>query len=120
MPAPRREGVHEPTDDSRQMVAELAALGFPQAVIGKRLGISARTLMRHYGDEVREGFDRLHAELAQTAVGMARSGDRTMLIFVLKTKFRWSEQRPEDPGAGADAIGRDSDPEVLDRGEGAA
>ena len=115
MPAP-----HVPTDDTRDLVAELSALGFPQEVIARKLKLSRRDLARKYKEELSLGYDALHAELASTAVGLARNGDKTMLIFVLKTKFRWSERPAEDPGLGAEAIARDEDPEVSDRGEDGA
>lgn len=119
--APAREphvkhNAHIPTDDERDRVRDLAAMGFTQAQIARRIGITVKTLRARYRDELDEGYDSLHAELAQTAVGLARGGDKTMLIFVLKARFGWSD-RPDRPVDGADAIARDTDPEVNDRGE---
>ena len=115
-----KTGVHVPSDESREAVSTLTAAGWPQTDIMKLLGIGSKhTLTRHYRHELNEGALAVHSALAQGAIRMALGGDRTMLIFVLKTKFGWRErERASDDGTpGAAAIGQDTDPEVTDRGQ---
>lgn len=89
---------HEPTPVIRAVVENLVAAGIPLPDIATRVGTSESTLKRYYRTEINTGAAQLHAELAEQAVAMARKGDKTMLIFVLKTRFGWREKAKDDDG----------------------
>jgi DNA-binding XRE family transcriptional regulator len=103
MPAVKKSSVaadREPTDQERNLVRILAACGITQEDIADALGVSRRVLARRFGAELENGAKTVHAKLAAKAVSMALAGDKTMLCFVLKTKFRWRER--DGPGDAAD------------------
>lgn len=100
----RRRGrePHEPTALSRGSVEMMAAAGVTSEQIAAVIGISGKTLRKHYRDEL----DRAVPKLILAAVGklynvMTRSkNERNSLIasmFVLKTRGRWSETGGDDP-----------------------
>lgn len=121
MPKQRSGGrpAHIPTDESREAVATLTAAGWPQLDICKLLRIGSKeTLRKYYSDELVNGALSIKAELTGGAVKMALAGDRTMMIFVLKTRFGWRDREAAPPAdGGIAAIANDPDPEVTDRGD---
>jgi DNA-binding Lrp family transcriptional regulator len=119
MPAARKPSAAatdlEPSDKERNMVKLLAAVGIPQEDIADALGMSRRNLARRFAHELAHGAKAVHAKLAAKAVTMAAAGDRTMLIFVLKTKFGWREKDRQGPSMdAATLIASDPDPEHED------
>lgn len=46
---------HEPTDRVRELVKKRAAIGMPHAEIADLVGISKKTLAKHYAKELSEG-----------------------------------------------------------------
>jgi hypothetical protein len=105
-----------PTDEDRESVRYLKSCGFTNIEIGQALDISDATLLRHYRKELDVGFNYVHGRLAKNAIQLALSGDKTMMIFILKTKFGWSENRPAVAEDFKSLILSDTDPETSDRG----
>lgn len=116
MPA---HNLHEPTEATQEAVAVLTSVGWSQGDICKLLGIkSEKTLRKHYREQLNEGSLAVHAALATRAISMALAGEKTMLIFCLKTKFGWrATERPDEATPGTAAIEADTDPEVVDLGQ---
>lgn len=82
---------HKPSDETRRLVRGLAAVGTRHEDIAAKLGISADTLTRHYGEELRDGRIDANAKVAQTLFQQALSGNTTAMIFWLKTRAQWRE-----------------------------
>lgn len=66
--------------------------------------ISEPTLRAHFGPALAKGRARAAVALKQLAFDMAVAGDRTMLIFLLKTKHGYSET------VKVETTGRDEEP----------
>ena len=101
---------HRPTERDRGRVEALVAYGIPQEQIARIVGITDRTLRKHYRAELDLGTAKAVARAADTlfrlALGLDAKGvatrepDKTCLIFFLKTRGRWAEARPvDDSGA---------------------
>lgn len=107
----RRTGVHSrdpvtgqikpfvPTAEQRQLVASMAGVGCTALEIlhcvpwGQPDGkpISESTLIKHFGAELERGRALAGMRLKKSAYELAQGGDKTMLIFLLKTKHGYSE-----------------------------
>ena len=82
-----------PTDDERQLVEQMAAVGIPHEQIAAvvRKGIDADTLKKHFKDELREAKIRANARIAGGLYNKAVGGDTASMIFWLKTQAKWRE-----------------------------
>lgn len=87
---------HTPTDESREVVTNLAIAGFPQNQICKALGLGERTLQKHYSDELRKGALLATAAVAGKLYDKAIGGDTTACIFWMKTRAGWREKAEVD------------------------
>lgn len=101
----RRGEHHQPTERQRGEVTALAAAGYTQTQIAEYIGISDRTLRKHYARELKRA--------AMTMIGAAVQGlykaviDREAwaICFLLKTRAKhlgWSER--------LEVTGRDGEP----------
>lgn len=59
-------------------------------VIAAKLGISRDTLDRHFKDELREGRFEAVAHIGGKLIERAMRGDKTCMIFYLRTQGKWS------------------------------
>jgi hypothetical protein len=89
---------HLPTEKSRGMAQGLAGFGIEQSAIAAELGISDRTLRKHYKKELAAGTPRLIAKLAASLTKRALDPSGGMAstvanIFMLKTRGRWRESQ---------------------------
>jgi hypothetical protein len=85
---------HIPTDETREMVVNLAFAGIPQERIAACLSISHDTLSRHYAHEIGPAVDNLLAECVHAGLTQrARMGDVTAAIWLTKSRLRWSEKQ---------------------------
>jgi hypothetical protein len=85
---------HVPTDETREMVVNLAFAGIPQERIAACLSISHDTLSRHYAHEIGPAVDNLLAECVYAGLTQrARMGDVTAAIWLTKSRLRWSEKQ---------------------------
>jgi AraC-like DNA-binding protein len=80
-----------PTERDREFVRQKVWF-IGQEATAKRLGISSRTLQRHFKPEIEDCETDLEEKLGKTAVQKAINGDGPMLRFLLATRFkgRWS------------------------------
>lgn len=92
---------HKPTNESRETVKRLSALGCPHEDIATRLKISADTLVKYYKDELDEGRIDANAAIAGTLFQQAKKGNTAAAIFWLKTRARWKETQVNEV-SGAD------------------
>lgn len=85
---------HIPTDETRQMVVQLAFAGIPQQRIAACLSISDVTLTKHYAHELGPAVDNLLADCVHAGLTQrARMGDVTAAIWLTKSRLRWTEKQ---------------------------
>jgi hypothetical protein len=86
------------TDALREQVRSLAARGVRQEDIAKIIGCDAKTLRRHFRDELDRAMPEANAEIAGCLFAAAKAGNVAAMIFWLKTRARWREcKEPENP-----------------------
>ena len=90
----KKRGVKKfiPTEDQREMVIGLKAVGTTDERIAEILGISADTLTKHFRYEIENGLKSVLARIANNLFRQALNGDTTAAIFILKTRAKWSER----------------------------
>jgi len=82
---------HKPDPAQRRQVEAMAAYGIPEANIARVMNIDAKTLRKHYRDELDLGATKANAQVAGFLFNSARNGNVTAQIFWLKTRARWRE-----------------------------
>jgi hypothetical protein len=95
----------------------MAAYGIPADDISRVVGIDAKTLRKHYRDELDLGETKANAQIAGFLFNAAKSGNVTAQIFWLKTRARWRETPVELRHSGSIArreICEMSDEELMD------
>jgi hypothetical protein len=75
----------------RDKVRYLAGLGVPQDDIAKIIGCVAKTLRKHFRDELDRGVAEAKATIAGYLFAAAKAGNVTAQIFYLKTQGHWRE-----------------------------
>src|SRR5215208_3571410 len=95
---------HKPDPALRRQVEAMAAYGIPETDISRVVGIDAKTLRKHYREELDLGETKANAQVAGFLFNSARSGNVTAQIFWLKTRARWRETPTELRHSGS--IGR--------------
>jgi hypothetical protein len=92
-----------PTEEDRRLVKTLAGLGMPHEQIALRLAIrSAKTLRKHFRQELDTGAAEATAQVAQSLYKMAIGGEVAAAIFWMKARGGWTdrpmaEARPDAP-----------------------
>lgn len=91
----------EPTDDQRRTVKALSGYGVPQEGIAIHIGIDAKTLRKHFRDELDRGSVEATAKVAQTLFHLATvEKNVASVIFWMKARAGWRETvRQENTGA---------------------
>ena len=88
---------HRVTADSRRMVREAVGLGLQQNNVARLLGISPKTLRRHYRYEIDTGVDQVNFDVARALYTRAASGKDTIAsIFMLKARAGWKDTASQD------------------------
>lgn len=82
---------HEATQERREIVKLHAMIGTQQEVIADILGIDAKTLRKHYREELDLSLAKANAVIGGSLFNKAKAGDITAQIFWLKTRARWRE-----------------------------
>src|SRR5579863_10333230 len=82
-----------PKPDDYKKVRSLAALGVPHEDIAPMVGLrSAKTLRRHFREDLDLGGPEANARVAQSLFQQATSGKNTAAsIFWMKTRSGWRE-----------------------------
>jgi len=84
---------HEPTDATRQAVQLHSTVGTPQDVIADILGIDAKTLRKHYREELDQASAKANATVGGALFNKAKNGDTAAMIFWMKTRAGWRERQ---------------------------
>lgn len=90
---------HLPTPETRQLVEELSGIaGWRHAELAAHIGVSEKTLRKHYRTELRRGTVVAVQQVAQSLFGKALSGDVTAAIFFLKRRHPavWGDKAGDD------------------------
>jgi hypothetical protein len=85
---------HRPDPFQRRQVEAMAAFGVPELNIARVVGIDAKTLRKHYREELDTGQTKATAKVAESLFRKATSeGPQsvTAAIFWLKTRGGWRE-----------------------------
>jgi len=94
----------EPTDEQRRTVRAMVAYGVPQEQICKVIGVTDKTLNKHFKHEIETAAIEANSKVAQSLFRKATSDELvgpsvTAAIFWLKTKAGWKEtDRTEHTG----------------------
>jgi hypothetical protein len=84
---------HQPTEATRATVEALAGVaGLRQAEIAAYIGITEKTLRRHYRAELDRANVTAVARVAESLFQRAIGGDVTAMIFWLKARAGWSDK----------------------------
>jgi hypothetical protein len=109
---------HKPDPAQRKQVEAMAAYGIPADDIARVIGVDAKTLRKHYREELDLGETKANAQVAGFLFNAARSGNVTAQIFWLKTRARWRETPTELRHSGSIArrdVSELTDQELMDR-----
>ena len=85
---------HKPDAVSRRQVEAMAGYGVPEADIARVVGIDAKTLRKHYRDELDTGHIKATAKVAEFLFRKATTeGPQavTAAIFWMKSRAGWKE-----------------------------
>ena len=82
---------HIPTEETRQLVRSLSAVGIKYVDIAGKLEISDDTLVKHYKKDLEDGRIDANASIGQTLFQQAKNGNTAAAIFWLKTRANWKE-----------------------------
>lgn len=88
------------TDETRDRVRKLSALGVPQSDIARMVQMSAPTLRKYCRDELDLGSAQATAKVAQSLYEMATGGNVAAAIFWMKARAGWRD-RPASEDAAA-------------------
>jgi hypothetical protein len=94
---------HVPTQKDREIVSIAAAVGIPQAIIGRLIGINESTLREYYRDELDLGMARANISVGGNLYRIATGNSPQAAaagMFWMKTRAGWKETvRQENTGA---------------------
>ena len=91
-------GSFEASDEQRKWVRGMASLGIPQEDIAFLLDVTAKTLRKHFRQELTQGRVEANAKVLETLYGMAISGKNTAAtIFYIKTQCGLKERETSAP-----------------------
>lgn len=83
---------HCPTDKTKAQVQQASGLGLPQEQIAALIGISVKTLTKHYELELGLGKATASAQVSKSLFNKAINGNTTAAIWWTKTQMGWSEK----------------------------
>lgn len=93
------------TDAMRGQVRSWAARGVRQEDIATMIGCDAKTLRKHFRNELDLGMAEANAQVSGSLFDAAMDGNVTALIFWHKTRMKYREREGvEDPTPGNDAV----------------
>jgi len=91
----------KPTPEQRKQVEAMAAYGVPADEICKVVGMTGKTLRKHFRIELDNAEITANAAVAGFLFNNAKSGNVAAQIFWLKTRARWKEPAQSHEHSGA-------------------
>lgn len=98
---------HAPDETTRRQVEAMAGYGVPESEIAGVVGIDAKTLRKHYRQELDHAHTKANARVAENLFRKATGDGREAVIaaiFWLKTRAGWKETSVTE------LAGKDSEP----------
>jgi len=80
---------HKPSKEGRELVKLHAVVGTKHENIARIIGVSHKTLIKHYRDELDLGKDEANSVIGGALFNKAKNGDTQAQIFWMKTQARW-------------------------------
>jgi hypothetical protein len=90
-----------PTAEQRKLVQTMAAAGIQSEAICLVMGVSGKTLRKHYRAELDTSLIRANAMVASSLYMKALKGNVVAQIFWLKTRAGWKEPAQDHNHRGA-------------------
>ena len=90
---------HEPTKQTRELVTLHSTVGTNQDIVADIIGITAKTLRRHYREELDQSTAKANASIGGVLFNKAKGGDTTAMIFWMKTRAGWREKETDSGSA---------------------
>jgi hypothetical protein len=109
---------YSPDPPIKGQVEAMAAYGIPEDDIAAVLKVDAKTLRKHFRDELDLGHTKANAQVAGFLFNSAKTGNVTAQIFWLKTRARWREVPVELKHSGSierTDLSQMSDEELMSR-----
>jgi hypothetical protein len=83
----------DPTEEQRRLVRAVSGFGIPQEQIATHLKIDAKTLRKHFRQDLDRGMVEATAKVAQSLFQMATSGKNVAAaILWMKARAGWRER----------------------------
>jgi len=83
----------KPTKEQREKVESMSGYGLTAEQICNLVEVSRGTLFKYFGEELKLGEGKAHAQITHRAFDMARSGRfPAMTMFWLKCRAGWTEK----------------------------
>jgi hypothetical protein len=82
---------HQPNEKTKATVQQASGLGLPHDQIAALIGISDKTLRKHYPIELALGKAQASASVAKSLYNKAIKGDTTAQIWWTKAQMGWGE-----------------------------
>jgi len=98
---------HKPDPQTRRQVEAMAGYGVPESDIAGVVGVSPKTLRKHYRSELDHGHVKANAKVAENLFRKATGEGReavTAAIFWLKTRAGWKETSVQEHSAQGDNV----------------
>ena len=84
---------HKPTEKDHKTVETMVAVGIPVADICKVIGITEKTLRKHYKEELNTAVAKANSQVGKRLFQKCMEGDTPSLIWWTKTRMRWKETK---------------------------
>jgi hypothetical protein len=87
---------YRPTEEQRRTVRAMSGYGIPQEDIATFFDIDAKTLRKHFRNEIDKGSIEATSKVAQSLFRMATEGKNVAAaIFWMKARAGWREKHPQ-------------------------
>jgi predicted transcriptional regulator len=96
---------YQPTDKDREVVRALVGFGMPLESIAQVVGITFKTLKKHFDAEINSGKAIVDSAVYAALFQSIKRGNVASIIFYLKTQKGWKEtERHEHTGKDGEPI----------------
>lgn len=87
----------QPTEEQRRQVQKMALVGMPHDLIGNIIGITPKTLRKHFRQVLTRGDAEGKLHIAAKLMQSVDTGNVTAQIYLAKTRLGWREYLPVAP-----------------------
>ena len=93
---PRKGLGHKPTAELRQLVKQYAQVRVPQDKLAKLIGITEKTLTKHYRKELDDGHAEADAFVLGKLFQLIKAGNVACILFYCKTRLGMKETQVQE------------------------